>query len=55
MVRPVQAPLGPEDISRAFLIWLLGNIIIALPIILLELRALTERVRKSRRFVRKYW
>lgn len=47
--------LGPVNIAGLFSTLLVGNIIISLLIVPLALRFLTEKVRTSKLFVRKYW
>jgi integral membrane sensor domain MASE1 len=47
--------LGPVNIAGAFSTWLVGNIIITILIVPLALRFLTEKVNKSKLFVKKYW
>lgn len=47
--------LGPLNIAGAFSTWLLGNIIISILIVPLALRFFTEKVSRSKLFVRKYW
>ena len=47
--------LGPLNIAGAFSTWLVGNIIITLLIVPLALRFLTEKVNKSKLFVKQYW
>ncbi|HSA37579.1 MAG TPA: hypothetical protein P5013_01650 [Methanoregula sp.] len=47
--------LGPVNIAGAFSTWLVGNIIITILIVPLALRFLTEKVQKSKLFVKKYW
>jgi hypothetical protein len=41
--------------AGAFATWLVGNIIITLLIVPLALRFLTEKVSKSKLYVKKYW
>ncbi|MDD1682922.1 MAG: hypothetical protein LUO98_03705 [Methanoregula sp.] len=47
--------LGPLNIAGAFSTWLVGNIIITLLIVPLALRFMTEKVNKSKLFVKQYW
>jgi len=47
--------LGPLNIAGAFSTWLVGNIIITLLIVPLALRFFTEKISRSKLFVRKYW
>jgi hypothetical protein len=47
--------LGPVNIAGVFSTWLVGNIIITILIVPLALRFLTEKVNKSKLFVKKYW
>ncbi len=47
--------IGPVNFAGAFSTWLVGNIIITLLIVPLALRFLTEKVNKSKVFVKKYW
>ena len=47
--------LGPLNIAGAFSTWLVGNIIITILIVPLGLRFFTEKVSRSKLFVRKYW
>jgi integral membrane sensor domain MASE1 len=47
--------LGPLNIAGAFSTWLVGNIIITILIVPLALRFFTEKVSRSKLFVRKYW
>ena len=47
--------LGPVDFARVFSTWLVGNIIIALLIVPLALRFGTEKIQRSKLFVKKYW
>ena len=47
--------LGPVNIAGVFSTWLVGNIIITILIVPLALRFLTEKVSKSKLFVKKYW
>jgi integral membrane sensor domain MASE1 len=47
--------LGPVDIPGAFLTWLVGNIVITILIVPLALRFCTEKVQRSKLFVKKYW
>ncbi len=47
--------LGPLNIAGAFSTWLAGNIIITIMIVPLALRFFTEKISRSKLFVRKYW
>lgn len=47
--------LGPVNIAGVFSTWLIGNIIISILIVPLALRFLTEKVNKSKLFVKHYW
>jgi hypothetical protein len=47
--------LGPLNIAGAFATWLVGNILITILIVPLSLRFLTEKISRSKLFVRKYW
>jgi len=47
--------LEPLNIPGAFSTWLIGNIVITLLLVPLALRLLTEKVRKSKLFVKNYW
>ncbi len=47
--------LGPVNVAGIFTTWLVGNIIITLLIVPLALRLFTERVSRSKLFVKKYW
>lgn len=47
--------LGPVNIAVAFSTLLVGNIIITILIVPLALRLLTEKVSRSKLFVKKYW
>jgi len=47
--------LGPVNIVGTFSTWLIGNIIITLLVVPLALRFLTEKVSRSKLFVRRYW
>ncbi len=47
--------LGPSNIAGAFFTWLVGNIIITILIVPLALRFFTEKISRSKLFVRKYW
>lgn len=47
--------LGQVDIVMTFSSWLVGNIIITILIVPLALRFLTEKVSKSKLFVKHYW
>jgi hypothetical protein len=46
---------GPVNIGGIFATWLIGNIIITLLIVPLSLRFLTEKVNRSKLFVKNYW
>jgi integral membrane sensor domain MASE1 len=48
-------PGSTVNIVGVFSTWLVGNIIITLVIVPLALRCLTEKVNKSKLFVKKYW
>jgi hypothetical protein len=47
--------LGPVNIASAFSTWFVGNIIITILIVLPALRFFTEKVNRSKLFVKKYW
>ena len=47
--------LGPVNLAGSFSTWLVGNIIITILIVPLALRLLTDKVNKSKLFVKKYW
>jgi integral membrane sensor domain MASE1 len=47
--------LGPVNIPGIFLTWLIGNIVITILIVPLALRFGTEKVSKSKLFVKQYW
>jgi hypothetical protein len=47
--------LGPVNVAVAFSTLLVGNIIITISIVPLALRLLTEKVSRSKLFVKKYW
>jgi hypothetical protein len=47
--------LGPVNIPVVFSTWLVGNIVITLLIVPLALRFLTEKISRSKLFVKKYW
>jgi len=47
--------LGPVNIAGVFSTWLISNIIISILIVPLALRFLTEKVNKSKLFVKQYW
>lgn len=47
--------LGPVNIAGVFSTWLVGNIIISILIVPLALRFCTEKVSKSKLFVKQYW
>jgi integral membrane sensor domain MASE1 len=48
-------PGSTINFASAFSTWLVGNIIVSIILVPLALRLLTEKVNKSRLFVRKYW
>jgi integral membrane sensor domain MASE1 len=48
-------PGSTVAVASVFSTWLVGNIIITLLIVPLALRLLTEKVNKSKLFVKKYW
>ena len=48
-------PESTINFASAFSTWLVGNIIVSIILVPLALRLLTEKVNKSRLFVRKYW
>jgi integral membrane sensor domain MASE1 len=48
-------PESTINFASAFSTWLVGNIIVSIILVPLALRLLTEKVTKSRLFVRKYW
>jgi hypothetical protein len=47
--------LGPVNIPGVFSTWVVSNIIITVLIVPLSLRFLTEKVSRSKLFVKKYW
>jgi len=47
--------LGPVNVTGVFSTWLVGNIIITIIIVPLALRFLTEKVSRSKLFVKQYW
>jgi hypothetical protein len=47
--------LGPVNVAGVFSTWLVSNIIITLLIVPLGLRFLTEKVSRSKLFVKQYW
>ena len=47
--------IGPVNVAGVFSTWLVGNIIITIIIVPLALRFLTEKVRRSKLFVKQYW
>jgi hypothetical protein len=47
--------LGPVNFGMTFSSWLVGNIIVTILIVPLALRFLTEKVSKSKLFVKHYW
>lgn len=47
--------LGPVNVAGVFSTWLVGNIIITIIIVPLALRFLTEKVSRSKLFVKQYW
>jgi integral membrane sensor domain MASE1 len=48
-------PGSTVAVASVFSTWLIGNIIITILIVPLALRFLTEKVNKSKLFVKKYW
>ena len=48
-------PGSTVNFASAFSTWLVGNIVVSLLLVPLALRLLTEKVSKSKLFVRKYW
>jgi len=48
-------PGSTMNITGAFSTWLVGNIVVTILIVPLALRFLSEKVKKSKLFVRKYW
>lgn len=47
--------LGPVNVAGVFSTWLVSNIIITIIIVPLALRFLTEKVSRSKLFVKQYW
>ena len=47
--------IGPVNVAGVFSTWLVGNIIITIIIVPLALRFLTEKVSRSKLFVKQYW
>lgn len=47
--------LTPETMGSVFSTWLIGNVIVCLVIVPLGLRLYSEKVQKSRFFVKNYW
>ena len=47
--------LGPVNFAGVFSTWLVGNIVITILIVPLALLLLTEKVSRSKLFVKKYW
>jgi hypothetical protein len=47
--------LGPVNVAGVFSTWLVSNIIITLLIVPLGLRIMTEKVSRSKLFVKQYW
>jgi len=47
--------LGPVNVAGVFSTWLVSNIIITLIIVPLALRFMTEKISRSKLFVKQYW
>ena len=47
--------LGQVNIATVFSTWLIGNIVVTILIVPLALRSLSEKVKKSKLFVKHYW
>ena len=47
--------IEPGTMASTFSSWLIGNIVITILIVPIALRVLTEKVSKSKLFVKKYW